>query len=311
MPGVVSAALINMGIVTIWWGRGAQLREHGILRGLKLLRWTHVTAHQCKQGDIYFEGVDQHHRDLRLTVAVGQAEREAVERLVTHKLRRQPESPPSDPFDDTSAEKTKPLVPIRDGTQVTLRGVTSALSFYVVLGVVLGARPWGRPPGEFLAGAGLAIVTMFVAWMVGAMRVADAGAPLVRLELKTDWPSVLVALLVAVGGYYLVQQFTFPTTVTTVALGIFSGVGLGMLGDMMLRAQMDLCDNGIMLLRGRFVPWRAVRLLRWQRSSKGTLLVRTGWRRLKGRVPAEKCEVVERILVEKLPSEMARVARRG
>ena len=39
----VSAALIGYGIVTVWWKRTIQLREHGILRGLNLLRWSHVS----------------------------------------------------------------------------------------------------------------------------------------------------------------------------------------------------------------------------------------------------------------------------
>jgi len=306
MPCLVSAALVSMGIATIWWGRGVQLREHGILRGLKLLRWTHVTAHHWKGNDLYLEGVDQRHRDMQTTVVVGEAVRDAVNRLIAHQLNRQPEVPPEIALgDEEFSEKKPPLVRIRSGTDVTLRGMLTGLTVYVMLVVFVAARPWGRPPTYFVMGIGLGLAIAALSRIVAAMRAGESGPPLVRLIARWDWPSVLGALLLTVGGYYLVQQFVFPPLLVAVGLGTCTGIGAAALAEMMLREKFDLCENGVMLVRWRFLPWSAVRIVRWERKVKGALILRSGWRRLAATVPAEQCEVVERLLVEKLPVEMA------
>lgn len=311
-PCIVSAVLISMGIVMIWWGRGAQLREHGILRGLRLLRWTHVTAHRWQGDDLYLEGVDQRHRDVRLAVVVGDKDRDVITHLIAQKLGRQAEASPEVALgDEEFSEKKLPLVRIRSGTDVTLRGMLTGFTVYVLLVVFLAARPWGRPPTQFMIGIGIGFVIAALTWFVASMRAGEPGAPLIRLAARWDWPSILASLLVAVGGYFLVQRFVFPPLAVAVGLGICSGLGAATLVEMMLRERFDLCENGIMLVRWRFLPWRNVRVLCWERTTKGALLVRSGWRRLAATVPEEQRDAVDRVLAEKLPSEMAREARRG
>lgn len=311
-PCIVSAVLISMGIVMIWWGRGAQLREHGILRGLRLLRWTHVTAHRWQGDDLYLEGVDQRHRDVRLTVVVGDKDREVITHLIAQKLGRQAEASPEVALgDEEFSEKKQPLVRIRSGTDVTLRGMLTGFTVYVLLVIFFAARPWGRPPTQFMLGVGIGFIIVAVTWLVAAMRAREPGAPLIRLVARWDWPSILASLLVAVGCYFLVQRFVFPPMAVAMGLGVCSGLGAATLVEIMLRERFDLCENGIMLVRWRFLPWNKVRVLRWERNSNGSLLMRSGWRRLAATVPAEQCDAVERVLAEKLPSEMAREARGG
>ena len=85
MPCLLSAALVSMGITTIWWNRAVQLREHGVLRGLRLLLWTHSTSHRWRVGAVTFEGVDQRHRDIQLTAIVAADERKTGLRVVGSK----------------------------------------------------------------------------------------------------------------------------------------------------------------------------------------------------------------------------------
>jgi hypothetical protein len=299
-PCLVSAALISMGIVTIWWNRTVQLRENGVLRGLKLLRWTHVTAHRWRDGDLFLEGVDQRHRDWQLTVVVGAKHRDDVSRLASRKLDGELESAQDDISHEGEAAEKRPLVKIRAGTDVTMRGMTSAIAVYVLAVIFLAARPWGRPPTAFMGGIGIGSLILLVKLVYDTRRVGESGAPLVRLPMQIDWPSLLVALLLAVGCYYIVQQFVFPPTVVAGVLGIGSGLGAAAVIEIVLREKLDLCENGVVLVRWPFLPWARIRVLKWDRDGRGALLLRSGWRRIKGKVPAEHREVVDRVLREKL-----------
>ena len=80
--------------------------------------------------------------------------------------------------------------------------------------------------------------------------------------MQTDWPSLLVALLLAVGCYYIVQQFVFPPTVVAGVLGIGSGLGAAAVIEMVLREKLDLCKNGVVLVRWPFLPWSRIRVLK-------------------------------------------------
>ena len=300
-PCLVSAALISMGIVTIWWNRTVQLRENGVLRGLKLLRWTHITAHRWSDGDLFLEGVDQRHRDWQITVVVGAQDREEVGRLALLKLSGQLESAQDDISRQGESAERRPLVKIRGGTDVTMRGMTSAIAVYVLVVIFFAARPWGRPPTVFMAGIAIGSLILLVKLVYDARRVGESGAPLVRLPMKIDWPSLLVALLLAIGCYYIIQQFfLFPPTVVAGVLGIGSGLGAAAAIEMVLREKLDLCDNGVVLVRWPFLPWARIRVLKWDRDGRGALLLRSGWRRIKGQVPAEHREVVDRLLREKI-----------
>ena len=267
-PCLVSAVLISMGIVTIWWNRTVQLRENGVLRGLKLLRWTHITAHRWSDGDLFLEGVDQRHRDWQITVVVGAKDREEVSRLASRKLSGPSETAQDDTSHQGEAAEKRPLVKIRAGTDVTMRGMTSAIAVYVLVVIFLAARPWGRPPTAFMAGIGIGSLILLVKLLYDARRVGESGAPLVRLPMQTDWPSLLVALLLAVGCYYIVQQFVFPPTVVAGVLGIGSGLGAAAVIEMVLREKLDLCENGVVLVRWPFLPWSRIRVLKWDRDGR-------------------------------------------
>ena len=120
-----------------------------------------------------------------------------------------------------------------------------------------------------------------------------------RLMTRLDWLSALVAMLGAIGCYFINQQLVFPNMLIAGLLGIGSGVGAAALAEMLLADKLDLCENGIVLIRS-FFPWAGVRLLKWNRSGNGRLVLRTGWRRVAAKVPAEHREAVDRVLREKV-----------
>ena len=161
------------------------------------------------------------------------------------------------------------LVPIRVGPSITLRGIRSAFIVYVAFGILLAFRPWGRPSSDFDVGAGIGCAAAVLLIAYEAWRAGAAGAPLVRLQTRLDWPSVCVALLLAVGCYFINQQFMFPTALVAGVLGIGSGVAASTLFGMLLRDKFDLCENGVMLIRWTFLPWNTVRVVKWSPQGNG------------------------------------------
>jgi hypothetical protein len=82
------AMFIAHGISTIWWGRSVQLRERGVLRGLRLLRWDHVTnCHWSRWSNaLYLEGVDQRHRDYQVGISIPNRDLETVGAILAENL---------------------------------------------------------------------------------------------------------------------------------------------------------------------------------------------------------------------------------
>ncbi len=302
MPCLLSATLVSMGITSIWWNRTAQLREHGVLRGLRLLRWTHITSHRWHVGAVTFEGVDQRHKDMQLTAIVAADERKQVFDLLVQKLSARVLSWPEVPELSSSfgPAAVKPaLVPIRVGPEVSLRGIWSAFVVYVAFGILLAFRPWGRPSTDFDVGTGIGCAAAVLLIAYEAWRAGAAGAPLVRLQTRLDWPSAGVALLIALGCYYINQQFLFPTVFVAGVMGFGAGVGASVLFGMLLRDKFDLCENGVMLIRWTFLPWNTVRVVQWNPNGNGALVLRSGWRRIAARVPTDQRAAVQAVLKDK------------
>jgi hypothetical protein len=307
IPCVVSGAFISFGIITIWWYRSVQLREEGVLQGLRLLRWTHITNHRWENGAVLFQGVDQRHRDVQLAAVVTAEQREAVDRLLARKFSAADRALKQAGLGGDSNLEEQLLVPIRVGYEVTLRGIASAFTVYVIFGTfVVAIRPWGTPSREFMAGVGISAVCFVVSLAIRARRAGSAGAPIIRLTTRPDWPSVLVAVLLAIGCYFINQQLVFPNVFIAGVLGVGSGAGAAAFAEMLLTDKFDLCENGVMLIRWTFLPWAGVRLVKWNRSGNGRLVLRSGWRRVAAKVPAEHRDVVDRVLREKVEADSKR-----
>jgi hypothetical protein len=304
-PCVISGALISMGIATMWWKRKVQFRDHGALWGVRLLRWTHVTDQRWDGASVILDGVDQRHRDMQLAAVVKAGKCSAVRRLLAQKISAS-DHRLQEITQDTSILPVRPLVPIGGGGQVSMSGMMSALTFYVLLVLVFAAfGPLGTASREFTRGAGIGMVGAIAMVAYGSRRVAGAGAPLVRLMTRFDWPSVIVAALTAFVCYLINQRLLFPHWTIGGVLGIGTGAGVSALAGMALRGKVDLCENGVMLIRWTFLPWVDVRLVKWNRDGNGSLVLRSGWRRVAAKVPREHREVVDRVLREKLAFGMS------
>jgi multisubunit Na+/H+ antiporter MnhB subunit len=301
IPSVASGFLISIGIATVWWNRTVQLRENGVLRGVRLLRWTHVTKCHWDDESLLLEGVDQRHRDMQFGAVADAKTLDAAKRLVEHKTSNGGRSGLQNMLHDWN-NKTSPLVPIQSGQTVTLHGMMSAFAAYVLVCVLAFSmfRPFGAPSGDFLQGVMIGIVIVVINVSYGARRVAEAGGPIVRLKRRFDWPSVLVAVGIAAGAYYVNQKLIFPHSYIGTFLGIISGIAASVLGGMIAREKYDLCANGVVLIRWTFLPWKSVRLLKWNRDGNGKLLLRSGWRRLAAKAPKEHRDIVDRVLREKI-----------
>jgi hypothetical protein len=136
-----------------------------------------------------------------------------------------------------------------------------------------------------------------------AWRVGNAGAPIIRLKTRLDWPSLLGAIALIMACYYVNQQFLFSSPLLGIVLGMGTVAGAGVLGALLMTEKFDLCENGVMLSRWTFLPWAGIRLVRWKRDGNGALVLRSGWRRIAAKVPREHREVVDRVLHEKLSPE--------
>ena len=178
IPCFFSGALISFGIATIWWYRSVQLREEGVLQGLRLLRWTHITNRRWKNGAILFQGVDQRHRDVQLAAIVLADQRETVNRLLAEKFAAIDRSLKEAGLSGDSPVEGQPLVPIRVGYQVTMRGIASAFIVYMVFGTFIAIRPWGAPSRDFMTGVGISILGVTLSLVFAARRMGSAGAPL-------------------------------------------------------------------------------------------------------------------------------------
>ncbi|MCI0491923.1 MAG: hypothetical protein L0Z07_03185, partial [Planctomycetes bacterium] len=82
---LICGTFIAQGVATLWWNRTIQFREHGMLHGVRLLRWDHIT--DCRwTSNLSVEGVDQWHHDVRFDIQVQACNCEAAERVLTEKL---------------------------------------------------------------------------------------------------------------------------------------------------------------------------------------------------------------------------------
>ena len=101
-------------------------------------------------------------------------------------------------------------------------------------------------------------------------------------------------------AYYISQRLVFPHFAIGMSLGAIAGIGASLIIGMVSRDKIDLCKNGVVIVRWTFLPWKSVRLLKWNRDGNGKLLIRSGWRRLAAKVPIEHREIVDHFLQEKV-----------
>lgn len=283
---IASAALISAGIQQAWWSRSVQLREHGVLRNLRLLRWTHITSYVWNGNAVAFRGLDQAHRDLEMEAVTTPELRSEVQSIVGKRAA----------LDWLGMDRV-----LGGGTrkQLTARGLGAAAVAYVLLSVAFISTSTAASH-EYTRGVQLGIGAAILKLIFDACRPTDSGVPLVRLFLKIDWPSMLVAMLVAAGCYYVTQQMVFPSPWIAVPLGMISGLAASVVAGMLYREKVDICENGVVLVRWPFLPWERVRVLKWEREGRGSLLLRSGWRRIRMRVPIEHRDLVDRVLGTKV-----------
>lgn len=298
--GLFSAMIITLGIVTIWWNQKVQLREHGVLRGLRLLRWSHITDRRWLGGGLFLEGVDQRHHDTRLAMNVPALQRGTVDALLAEKLPARFRPTVGELPGVEAMPVALPAIQITPKHELTVRRVTAVIAMYVVIFVIMLFRPWGAPPREFNIGAGIGCFGAIAALMFQQRRTGGAGAPIVRLATRIDWPWVTGATFVSLCCYYANQHLPFATPLVAAALGFGCGLGIFTIFGMIVRDKVDLCENGLVIAGWAVWPWSEIRLTKWNREGNGRLILHRGWRRVVATVSPKQREAVGAVLREKL-----------
>jgi hypothetical protein len=294
--GVFSAMFIALGIATIWWNQRIQLREHGVLRGLKLLRWSHVTSNTWGDGALTLDGVDQRHHDIRLAMNVPTEQLESVIALVAEKLSDQFQQPRADSTASDSALVASPAIVITPSDEVTLRRVLSIIGIYIATILLIVLLPWGTPPREFFVGLTIGFITAVLMAAYRKNRTRLSSTPRVRLGLRIDWLRAAVVFAVMLGCYYIVQHVSFTSPMLAGVLGFMTGVCAFVVLGMFVRDKFDLCDNGVVISQWDFWPWDGIRVAKWNRDGNGRLTLTYGWRRIHAKVPSDKRLTVDQIL---------------
>jgi hypothetical protein len=311
--GVFVAFLMVMGIKTIWWNRTMQIRENGLLRGLRLLRWSHVTRHRWDslgkfkllEGDVHcliIEGVDHRHKDLHFRVSVPTADRPAIEAILSRSLPPRTRRADGENSSGDLAIVPLPPFPVTHQDEVSTSRVVGAVVGTFVIVAILSAISWrGRSP-EFFQGAVVSAIGLAI---VGAFRKRStrrSATPLVRLPTRVDWLVVGVACLVTLACFLLDPLLPYSLWGLSFPLGFICGVSVITIFEAFFREQIDLCENGVVLVKLEFWPWSKVRLTEWDMEASGRLVFRCGWRRLVSKVPEAAREAVDAVLREKLGS---------
>jgi hypothetical protein len=297
--GWLSGTFIARGVATIWWNRTIQLREHGVLHGVRLLRWNHITDCRWSRwtSNLSIEGVDQRHNDARLDILLPANHVEAVAAILADKLSEIPES--RIPDLSMLQPRTVPLFKLTTRWNVSSRGCLGALACYtglVAIEMLLGgfqSRVFAYGCfGGFMAGVGIVAI--------GRYQTRWAGPPRIRLDAWLDWPMLLLRIAIAAACFLIGIPLTPASTWLSVALGLCYGVALISGMGLVARDKLDLCENGVVIRRWMFWPWHAIRAASWHRSGNNRLVFRRGWQRIVAVVPPEQREAVDALLQEKL-----------
>ena len=292
------AVLIASGISTIWWSRSVQLREQGVLRGLHLLRWDHVTnGHWSRWSNtLYLEGVDQRHRDYQVGVSIPNKDLATVAAVLSENLPSLFSEQQTHMLSYFSAGQAR--FPLVTGREETARG---CLVFFVawVCGTMIAGLMGGAQTREFSYGSIAGALACIAAAFFDSRRVGQAGRPRLRLNIWCDWPVLLSWAFVAGVCYYLGWAFAFTSTWLSVTLGL--GCGYAFVSAVRVSAldKLDLCEHGVVVRRSWFWPWQGTRVHCRVSSTGGRIEFRRGWRRITAIMPAAQREGVEQVLKEK------------
>jgi hypothetical protein len=295
----LSAMFMVYGISIIWWGRSVQLREHGALRGLHLLRWDHVTnCHWSRwSNSLYLEGVDQRHRDIQAGISIPDRNLEMVGLILADKL---PTLFNAQQIPTLSSVSTgRATFPLVTGRERTARG---CFVFFVawICGTLIAGLMGGAQSREFNYGSITGALACVVAAFIDTRQIGHAGRPQVRLNIWCDWPVLLSWAIVAGVCYYLGWVLMFTATWITVALGLACGYAFVSAVRVSALDKLDLCEHGVVVRRSWYWPWHGIHVRRWESRTNGWLELRRGWRRITAIVPNAERELVEQVLKTKL-----------
>jgi hypothetical protein len=303
-----SAMFIALGIATIWWNRRTQLREHGVVRGLKFLPWDHVTAFRWEDGVLVIEGVDKRHEDARLMVNVPAAQQKAATGFVSTKVAKRKldgAAALAGGANDMDSPGARPAFVVTPREEVTMRRATYWVVCYMAIVFLAAFHPFGRAPFEFYGAALCGLIAMSLYSVYCWHQAGESGAPLVRLKARIDWLRIVGALLVVFGCYCLVQWLPWSMDSLMYAAGFVAGAALFTVFTQLTRENVDLCENGIVISRWVSWPWNQVTLARWNAPAGGRVVLRSGFRRAIAKVSNGQAADVAAVLREKLGAEIA------
>jgi hypothetical protein len=290
------------------WGDFVRVGELGVLHGEQILRWDHVLKQEWLQNNklLKLNGLDQKNAECELKLPVPRERQSQLQAIVQGKLVTSPvvAAIPVDSLDVPALEigRLSLTVAVRHPMFLPYLCV-------VVLGVVIVVAVMFVLPDGVLAIPGfsdswiwgLLAWSVFGAWWDRTFRV-DAGAPLVRLPVRSDWREIAVYLVAASGLYLLCWAIgPFSGWIQTVVGVTFGYMVAATFSNLVpRRTWLDLRANGVMLHGSFYWPWSEVRLIDWESKGVGRLVLGSRWRRAIAYVPDEHRELVERILADKV-----------
>jgi hypothetical protein len=316
LRATMSALAIAYGITTIWWGRAVQLCEHGTLHGLRLLQWDHVTSCHWSRwtSSVLLEGVDQRHRDYQVGISISRGKMDTVGAIFAEKFPALFDEQQIHALSYRSARQFPfPMVTggeqLSRGCLVFLVAWIGGITFASIVGRIQ-TREFGN---GWIAGAIASIATAYLS----SRKTAQAGRPLLRLNLWFDWPALVGWAAVAGLCYASGRWLGFISTWVSAPLGMACGYAFVSAVRMMALNKLDLCEKGIVAGRAWFWPWQGTRA-RFVRTplpgpvgdrersnaiASSRIEFRRGWQRVAAIVPSTQREAVQTLLDEKLAQE--------
>jgi len=292
--GLICGRIVAHGVATIWWNRTVQLRELGVLQGLRLLCWDHAT--DCRwgrwTGTLSFEGVDQRHRDARFHVALPGSYVEPALAIVADKLSALLSSQASTLPRGVSAP---PLFPLATRRETAARGCLIGLVSYLVGGLVV-AQFWFVQTPMFKYGCLAGLAAGVVAAVSSERQTGKAGPPRVRLATRFDGPMLLARLGIAATLFYVGRWLSGFNPLFAGVAGLACGLALFAVIGVVSQFKLDLCDNGIAITRWMFWPWQSLSV----RRKGNQVSFHRRWSRVAALVPTEHAAVIDALLKEKL-----------
>jgi hypothetical protein len=313
--GAFIVLMMSAGVKGILWKRSIQIREHGLVYGTSLLRWSHVT--RCRWDDenlnpprysplkncVLVEGVDHRHEDCRLQLYIEDANIPQVKHIVRTRVPRRARAWSDSEAEDAIVAVKSAYIQVSDRKEFTSRGTDRGILVVILLPFVLPFVMSSSPSEAFFNSALVGFIAATLVRWIRSGRSGQATVPLVRMQARVDWVLIAGLALLTILLFRAEDSAAFPPGLLSLGFGLVCGLCFGLIFVSLMHEQIDLCENGVAVRRIGYWPWSRVRVSRWNRTGDGRLVLWCGWNRVKARVHAIEHEIVDELLRVNVTSE--------